>query len=248
MIAVSLLFTSQGIFPTTNVASAPSAGDSYGRALLLDFRSYESQGRAFDWFFECAVRRLSNIDYATMGVWLGMVGLTHREMWIIHSEMKFRAALLTLGLQRSEADSAPVFVSMGEAEAWLDEPGMVWPCEALASALLHHNPNFSKARASSQTKGTSERLTEISTVKAWKRAPAPPQNDFDLMMWAAWWCGAVARDLGLLRECQRGDRSAIREVARSLPSVAGMIEQQEQERADALALSVARLYQRNGEF
>jgi len=60
-----------------------------------------------------------------------------------------------------------------------------------------------------------------------------------LLHWAAYWAAAVATKVGLLREWRLGEMGSCREIAGALPVVAGLIERENQARAQPFAGSGA---------
>lgn len=69
-----------------------------------------------------------------------------------------------------------------------------------------------------------------------------PLSELWQIVWAAYWAGECARELGLVQVWQRGQTEAIYEIARSLWTLAPMLERQQTLRARRVAAELARLF------
>jgi hypothetical protein len=199
--------------------------------LRYEFDELQRTGEEEAFSFSCASRPLETRELIEAGLMMGFWGVTHSPMSQMESEGVMWAALWTAGIFCTAGDETPFFDSIGEAYAWYDNGGMIWPCQALQTLLLHFNPDLFKATDNtSATQVDSAKRSPYERVKPWEVAPVEPVTDSDLLLWSAYWAPLVAERLGTLRECSQFERPALRETALALPILVGVLEREHNER------------------
>jgi hypothetical protein len=210
---------------------------------FLDFEDYRElppiplEIAGADFGQAVGVRPLGSIDFAEIGVWLSSAGFSIVDISDLRAQTIFNAALLLVGITEAGTQNR-FFGSWREVEVWQREPGASGALQQMRGAILSHSQI--SMDVAKPTDSRAPQLEDARVVRAFHFEPGVPEDAFDLIRYAAYHAGPVARACDLFQQWRRQEPTAMRQIAQALPMCVATSKRENHQVATAIVTELRR--------